>query len=166
MTLWVVRHARAVDRSISLRDARRPLTQEGRDRFAEVFRGLRGLGARFDLLLHSPLLRAIETAEMLAPCLRGDGETAVTPFLAARPGASLLAEIAGARGRSVAVVGHEPWLSELVSLLVTGAPDAADRFPLKKGGVVRLEGEPSPGCMSLVGAWGPSDLAAIAGRKR
>jgi len=166
MTLWIVRHARAADRSISLRDARRPLTPEGREKFEGVVRGLRRLRARFDLLLHSPLLRAIETAEMLTPLLRGDGETAVTPYLAAPPGPALLAEIRVADARSVALVGHEPWLSELVSLLVTGTADAAERFPLKKGGVVRLEGEPSPGALALVGAWGPADLAAIAGRKR
>src|SRR5512145_872824 len=111
MTLWIVRHARAVDRSLSLRDARRPLTPEGRERFAEAARGLRRLGARFDLVLHSPLLRAVETADLLTPLLRGESsETAVTPALAGPPRAALLAEVRASGTDSVAVVGHEPWL--------------------------------------------------------
>jgi phosphohistidine phosphatase len=168
MTLWVVRHGKAVERSLRLRDSRRPLTAEGRERFAGVVRALRRSRTRFDLLLHSPLLRAVETAEILVPLLREDAETAVTPHLARAPGPALLAELrdaAASRRRrlgavAVAVVGHEPWLSELVSLLVTGSTGAAERFPLKKGGVVRLEGDPAPGAMALVGAFAPADLAA------
>jgi phosphohistidine phosphatase len=148
MTLWIVRHGKAVPRSLRVRDAAR---------FRSAVRGLRRLGARFDLLLHSPWLRAIETADILAPLVRG--ETAVTPFLAAPPDAALLDEL---RGGSVAVVGHEPWLSELASLLLFGTEDSASRLPLRKGGVLRLEGAPEPGGMVLTGAFAPRDLDALA----
>lgn len=154
MTLWVVRHARAVPRSVHGRDARRPLTPRGRKEFAAVVRALRTRRVRFDRILHSPLLRAIDTAEMLVPLLRG--ETVVCAGLARSPTPDLLCEFGGG---SVAVVGHEPWLSELVAMAVTGRADDAERFPLRKGGVVRLEGDPAPGAMALVGAWSPGDLA-------
>ncbi|MCE9635704.1 MAG: histidine phosphatase family protein [Planctomycetes bacterium] len=126
VNLVLIRHAEAINRGILRRDAARPLTPAGRRRFARSVEGLRRLGLRFDLVLHSPWLRAVETADLLAPIVRG--EFAVTRNLSTRPSEALLAELrseaaaALADDRSVAVVGHEPWLSELASRLVTGSP--------------------------------------------
>ena len=53
-------------------------------------------------------------------------------------------------GETVAVVGHEPWLSELIAWLVVGEPADGDaRFRMKKGGVAQLRGTPRPGRMQL-----------------
>jgi phosphohistidine phosphatase len=49
----------------------------------------------------------------------------------------------------VAVVGHEPWLGELIALLTTGESRHGETIPLKKGGVAILEGAPTPGGMTL-----------------
>jgi phosphohistidine phosphatase len=153
MTLWIVRHAKAQDRRAGLRDAVRALTPGGRRRFRQAADGLRRRGVRVDLLLHSPKLRAVDTAEMLVPLCTGG--TAVSAHLTAKPGAALLAELVG---RSVAVVGHEPWLSQLAALLVTGDVADARRFALAKGGVLRLEGRAAPGRMARTGAWTQGDL--------
>lgn len=169
MNLVLVRHAEAVERGTLRRDAARPLTPAGRRRFARSVEGLRRLGLRFDLVLHSPWLRAVETADLLAPIVRG--EFAVTRSLSKRPSDALLAELQSAGAahgadspadRTVAVVGHEPWLSELASRLVTGSADHAARFALRKGGVIVLTGAPEAGAMTVAAAYPPKTLRRLA----
>ena len=138
--LFLIRHGIAADAAPGQPDEARPLTDEGRRKMEEVARGLAALDVGFDELAHSPLLRAVQTAECLAELL--DGETRVEPRLAAAPTAELVRAV---RGRRAALVGHEPWTSDLLALLVHGA-----RHPFKKGGVAWLEGELAPGGMRLV----------------
>ena len=144
MELFVIRHAEATPRELSPSDPERPLTPRGTKRFDAVVKGLCALEVRFDRVLHSPWLRAVQTADRLGRLI--DGQTEVTPLLASGPSPALLAKLVGDR---VAVVGHEPWLGELVAWLVTGDGNAGERFPFDKGGVVWLEGAPVPGGMLL-----------------
>ena len=115
-------------------DAARPLTDEGRRRFAHV-------GVVFDRIYYSPKLRAVQTADLLRPLLAGEFE--VTPLLAAPPDIELLHTL------RTALVGHEPWLSELCAYLILGER-RGEMFVFKKGGVAHLEGLPSPGGMRLL----------------
>jgi len=156
MNLYVIRHASAVDSIAGMPDELRPLTDEGRDEFARIVRGLRALDVRFDLLLHSPMLRALETAELCAPLLLGESE--VTPMLAQAPSGELIAML---RGNNVALVGHEPWVSELVAWMLTENRELSNTFGMKKGAVAVLEGEPKPGQMRLVGFYPPNALREI-----
>jgi phosphohistidine phosphatase len=164
MELWIVRHAIAEDAAPGGGDAARRLTPDGRERFARGVRGLARIGARFDLVLHSPLLRAQETADLLAPVCAG--ETRVTAALAREPDEALLARLCGA---STALVGHEPWLSQTIAWLVFGwrvyedAPGAS-LVELKKGAVARLLGEPRPGAMRLTALYPPAALRALGRR--
>lgn len=156
MQLFLIRHAKAKERTADLGDAERPLTKQGRAEFRRAVRRLDRAGVRLDRVYHSPLLRAVETADLLEPLL--DGETIVTPRLAESPSPELLAHIAGER---VALVGHEPWLSELLYWLITGRQlrdqrEHAAPFRLQKGSVAWLEGEPRPGAMTLVALLPPS----------
>lgn len=155
MELFVVRHAIAAPYSVDVPDEERPLTPEGRERFRRCVRGLERLGIELDRLLHSPLLRAVQTAEELAGLLRGS--TAVTPHLAAPPGAGLLSEIAQG-GERVAVVGHEPWTSELVALL---AGDRGAAVDMRKGAVAHLVGEAEPAGMLLRALLPPRVLVRV-----
>jgi phosphohistidine phosphatase len=161
MNLYVIRHATAVPRSPNFEDASRPLTPQGQRRFARVVRGLERLGVDFDRLYHSPWLRAVETAEALTALVRG--ESVSLPALAQPPQPSLFEQL---RGDDVGVVGHEPWLSELVALATLARTDDAGRFPIKKGGVVWLTGEMRPGGMVLHALFPPRALRAIGVRKR
>lgn len=156
MELYLVRHAEAVDRSLGMSDEARPLTPKGRREFARVVRGLASLQVEFDLLLHSPLLRAVETAEILVPLVRG--ETQVALELAEAPSNELLARCSGLR---TALVGHEPWMSELAAWLSTGDTARAFAFGFKKGGVAKLEGELQPGRMALTWFLPPGILMRI-----
>ncbi len=160
MDLWLIRHAEAVPRDPARHDARRPLTEKGRKRWVRSVRGLARLGVDFDHLYHSPMLRALETADVLMRLVHG--ERVVLSGLAEAPEDAMLAEFGG---EHVAVVGHEPWLSQLLSLLLTGAPAEAERFELKKGAAAHLAGEAKPGGMKLVELLSPRALRTLAHSK-
>jgi phosphohistidine phosphatase len=148
MQLTLVRHAIAED---GPDDFARPLSRRGRKRFKQVVRGLDRLGVRFSACLHSPRVRALETAELLADLV--DGALTATPLLAEAPSPALLEAL---RGDHLAIVGHEPHLSRLLAWLTTGAANAGEAFELKKGAVAQLEGTPTPGGMRLVALLPPS----------
>jgi phosphohistidine phosphatase len=140
MTLYVIRHAIAEDEAPGGDDGARRLTPRGREKFRAEVAGLRALGAEIDILLTSPLVRAVETAAILA-----DGYDGVpTPReLAALAGGVPPAETLRAlrpfvRHDGVAIVGHEPGLSGLASLVLCGRPDALG-FELKKGGILAID---------------------------
>jgi len=154
MNLFIIRHAIAEERSAGKADEKRRLTSEGREKWKREIRGLKALGIRFDPVFHSPWTRAVETAELL------DGEKIETTALARPPRDELLHEL---RGPSAAVVGHEPWLGELIAWLVTSDAALGPRFVMKKGGVAWLEGTPKPGRMRLLALLPPKALRA-AGR--
>ena len=141
MDLFIIRHAIAEDGED---DDARPLSPKGRRRFRETVSSLGKLGVKFDRVIHSPKVRAVQTADLLNPLI--DGEKEASPLLAAPPSAALLSLIFGG---VVAVVGHEPWLSTLLAWLVTGDETLGKAFELKKGAVARLDGSPTPGGMKL-----------------
>jgi phosphohistidine phosphatase len=162
MELVVIRHAIAVERSPEIEDADRQLTERGRRRFKQVVRGLRALDLRLDRILSSPWRRAAETADLALPLLRGGGSAAVCAHLVQSPKAELLSAIAETAAPRVAVIGHEPWLGELIALLTTGEQRHGETIPLKKGGVAILEGAPTPGGMQLRALLPPRVLRRLA----
>jgi phosphohistidine phosphatase len=153
--LYLIRHAIALEAEPGQSDDARPLSHEGIEKFKRVVRGLGRLEVQFDRLYHSPKLRAVQTAELLVPLL--EGETEVTPYLADEPSPELLKTL---QGSSVALVGHEPWLSDLCAWLLMGRMEGG-QFPFKKGGVALLEGTAKPGSMKLVGFWSPKMLRSL-----
>jgi len=83
-----------------------------------------------------------------------------TELLCQSPRAELLAMIAE-HPTTVAVVGHEPWLSELVAWLAFGDMRHGEALDLKKAGVVWLDGSAVPGGMSIHALLPPKLLRAI-----
>lgn len=167
MKLYLVRHAIAEDRSPLVDDARRPLTERGRKRFARSVRGLARVERRFERVFTSPLLRAQETADLLADHVAGEIE--VTPYLATTPSDELLETLRACGANRVALVGHEPYLSDLVAWLVFGwriwgESSGATVCELKKGGIAVLEGDLAPGAMTLLALHPPAALRALARR--
>lgn len=158
MELFLVRHAIAEPRTFTVPDAQRPLTRRGRERFAQAVAGLQRLGVQLREVHHSPWLRAVETASLLAPVLKGDLLTAQA--LARPPDASLLDEI---DKTPAALVGHEPWMSEWLALLVAGSNASGAMVAFKKGGVAWLEGQLRPGGMTLRAYLPPKVLRALGG---
>lgn len=158
MDLYLIRHAIAEPRRAGLAEEDRALTEEGRRRFARVVAGLRGLGVRFDRLLTSPMLRAQQTAEMAGELCEGEPE--LEPALARPAGPELLAAL---EGEAVALVGHEPWMSELLVWLTQGNAGRGGGVVMKKGGVAWLRGAPSPGGMVLVALVPPRVFRGLLG---
>lgn len=127
-------------------DDLRPLTAKGRKAFKQAARGLRSQAPDPSRIYTSPAVRALQTAELLADGLRlGKKAIRIVPELhhGVAPAKALetLAEMGHARPpRSVALVGHEPWLGEFLSLLIAGGAKYASAS-LDKGGVCLVEAE-------------------------
>ncbi len=104
----------------------------------QIARALRNLGVEFDVILSSPYLRACQTAEILGDVFKMRKMIVMTDHLVPMADPELLiGEInENYPVDSIAVVGHEPYLSALVSLLV--ADNAKLEITLKKGGVCYL----------------------------
>ena len=140
MNLYIVRHAIAVQRGTPgyEDDSQRPLTDTGRKKMKKITKGLERLGVKPDVILTSPYVRARDTAKILADRFDMTDKIFFTENLIP-PGnfESLVFEIHEKYDlANVALVGHEPMLSSLISWLTTGGTDA--RVTLKKGGVAYL----------------------------
>lgn len=166
MRLLIVRHAIAEDREAFARsqrdDALRPLTPGGRQKMERGAAGLRELVPTLDVLAASPFKRAYDTAEIIADAYHGLRVDRV-PELA--PGAGpdrFLAWLAGQRSSgTIAVVGHEPDLSQIVCALLAGSNGPF--LELRKGAACLLE-VPGPvrrGCATLDWLLGPKHLRRI-----
>ena len=125
--LVVIRHAIAKDKESWARTGRpdelRSLTTRGRGRMRRNARGLARLVGTIDFLASSPLVRAMQTAEIVADAF-GDLEISAVPSLSpgTRPEdvATWIGRSAGAHS-TIALVGHEPALGELVSWFLAAA---------------------------------------------
>jgi phosphohistidine phosphatase len=155
--LYLVRHATAQPFGPGGSDHDRALTPEGRARFAQTVTALAGMGVSFERLLASPLVRARETAELMVPALAPSFAT--TDLLAREPGHDLVRLL---RDETTALVGHQPWMSELLEMLTAGSSRAASAVHFGTGTVASLEGEPRPGGMRLHALWPAETLARLA----
>jgi len=123
MRILVIRHARAVPQGTrDLRDADRPLTTDGERRFRATALALSRIVPKPDVLLTSPLLRARQTAMLLAAAWT-DIEPTIEPTLEPALASGSVDAILGAleqhaRGASVVLVGHEPTVSALLGELL------------------------------------------------
>lgn len=130
MQIYFIRHAAAVDldREIA-EDAFRYLTDEGRKHSAEVALKLKEMGAEFDLILSSPQVRAIQTAEIFSNVLnhKGNFKTAVELIGGASFGKFHQLIKRNSHKKSVACFGHSPDMSLFAANLI----DAVDIKELK-----------------------------------
>ncbi len=138
MDLYFVRHGRAVDVNHHASDQTRPLTNQGIERTYQVAVALRKLGVTWEVTLSSPLVRALETAnifedvgltqrvDLFAPLAPGGAFTDFKDWLSEQD-----------QPRSLALVGHQPDLGFWIEELLYG--QAQGRIALKRSGVARLE---------------------------
>jgi phosphohistidine phosphatase len=126
MQLLVIRHAIAVEPDEAAKekvpDAERPLTKEGKKKMRAAARGLACVVERIDVLASSPLVRARETAEIVAEAFEGMKVAAVDELKPGKPVKGVLQWLQGhaAADATIAVVGHEPQLGMLISSLLAG----------------------------------------------
>ena len=136
MRVTLVRHGDAGDDAP--RDEERSLTKEGRAEVRRVGRALERAGVHFGAMVTSPLVRAVQTAEITAAIVGYRGRVVVSDRLVpdAFPAGvlSLLTALGNAGSKSVALVAHEPVLSRVAALLLQ-----IGRFPaLRKAEAIRI----------------------------
>lgn len=137
MDLFLIRHTHAED---GTPDTLRPLSKRGREQMRRLARFLRETGSfKPEEIWHSPLARAQETAALLCLGTKLGVPLREVSGLAPNDDPRLIAGQLAREQRALAVVGHEPHLSALASLLVAGATEPV-RFAMKKGATLALEG--------------------------
>ena len=140
MELYFLRHGIAVERGTPgyKDDSARPLTPKGQRQMKKVSTALRRMELEFDLILSSPLVRAKETAEMVAK--RHKQQQKVVYAEALKPGGNgknLVHQLGKLSHGKILLVGHEPDMSRLISLLIAGEESITIDF--KKAGLCKLE---------------------------
>jgi len=168
MQLLIIRHGIAEDKEVWARssnnDDDRPLTDEGRQKMVLNAKGLRRALDAIDILVTSPLVRARQTAQIVADAFSlGRIETAKS-LLPIAPPVEFVEWLGRYRDKAVvAAVGHEPHLGLLATWLLTGVEES--HVDLKKGAacLMELEGEPAPAGARLCWSIAPSQLRHIAG---
>ena len=170
MILYLIRHAIAAPldpQEPAGDDSHRPLTDTGRSKMYRIARGLKDLGESIDLIVTSPYLRAAQTARVVAKTFDLAREKIlVSEALTPAGRVEYLVKEIGEKCKGVenlALVGHEPYLSRLAALLLSG--DASLSITLKKGGVCRLSIETLQAgrCATLDWLLTPAQLVGIGG---
>lgn len=142
--VYFIRHGIAITHKEGVDDEKRPLTDKGLSKTKRIAQRLGDLRLQFDTMLTSPLVRAQQTADILnqaglashveaSPYLRPDGHlsdwlTWLSQWQSANAAPPAVP--------SVALVGHEPNLSEWAQQLVCGEPQS--NWTLKKAGIIGL----------------------------
>lgn len=125
MEIYLLQHAQAMS---SDEDPTRPLSKVGKSTITRIAEYSRMIGVSVDRIYHSEKLRAQQTAEILANYLKvsdnAEMKTGLNPSDKVEPIRNWLKQLASSDFKSVALVGHLPFLNKLTSLLVSGSADA------------------------------------------
>lgn len=141
--LYLMRHGHSpttMEAGVS-KDSLRPLSDEGRRDARAMASRLAGLGCAPGLILHSPLLRAVQTAAEVASVLKPAGGREVFAALDnTRPAEEVEIAIAarGASVEEVLAVGHQPQVGEIAALLGKAVYD------FQPASIVAIELSPAP----------------------
>lgn len=152
MDLYIIRHAWAADRGDPQwpNDDLRPLTEEGKERFAQVVEKLVGRGMTPQVVGTSPLVRCVETAQLFATAA---GKAEVVELDELRPGGDVDGLLRWTvrqtrKHQRIAWVGHAPDVNRLAAELI-GEGEGLIHF--SKGGIaaIRFDGLPTLGSGEL-----------------
>jgi len=167
LSLYVLRHGIAAERGTPgyTKDADRPLTPEGEQKLWQIAEAMKALELSFDLILSSPYLRARQTAELVAETLKARKRLDFSDHLTPGGNTKKLVELLNRLQpppENVLLVGHEPYLGGLISLLVAGNESLF--VVLKKGGLCKLTVQSlKPGrCAALEWLLTPKQMALMA----
>ena len=140
MNLYLMRHANAgLGRENPLLDAKRALVKEGKEQCILMARTLSALKVQIDVIVSSPLKRALQTAQLVGTEMGYDARVEISQALS--PDADyddfhqMLAHYSGYDG--VLAVGHNPNVFQFLGRLITGNGGAAVR--MRKGSVARID---------------------------
>jgi phosphohistidine phosphatase len=146
MDLYIIRHAWAGQHGDPAwpDDSQRPLTEEGRERFARMVKKLVERGLAPNLIATSPMVRCAQTAEILAAALGERPEVVPREELLPDGDAEALLAWTAKQARrhdKIAWVGHAPDVSRLAAVALGGR---SDEIGFSKGAVAAIEFEDAP----------------------
>jgi len=143
MNLYLMRHGIAVaaDDLGIIQDQERPLTSKGIKRIRRAARGIRRLGIEFDGVLTSPLLRARQTADIVAATLDLQSRLEEVAELAPECSVEQLSmSLTRYQDRyHLLLIGHQPLLGQTLGSLIDPNPGTKFEFDLGKGSLCRVE---------------------------
>ncbi len=159
MNLFILRHGLAAELGDDglpkdLKDADRPLTPKGKQRLWRTTEAMQAMEIKFDMVISSPLLRAMQTAQIVTEAMALRKRLILTDNLAPNGSPKLLIEQINqldSRVKNILLVGHEPYLSKLIALLCLGNTTAS--LDLKKGGLAKMELKKLRGARCATLAW-------------
>jgi phosphohistidine phosphatase len=165
----LVRHAEAQDRELAAAagtaDPHRALTPRGRKRMARIAPALAALVPGLDLIASSPLLRAVQTAELLAeeyPVRHVEQTESLAP--GGDPGTVMRFLAAQGRHTACALVGHEPDLGRFASWALGGSDRSFIAFKKAGAALLCFPGDFEAGSAELLWLLAPSQLKRLARR--
>jgi phosphohistidine phosphatase len=143
MNLYFMRHGVAVaaDDPAATHDSERSLTNKGMKRLRRAARGLQHLRIPFEAVLTSPVLRARQSAEIVAATLGIESQLEETSGLAPESTVEhLLFSLTRYQDREhLLLVGHEPLLSRTIASLLCGSSGKMMEIAVRKGSLCRIE---------------------------
>jgi phosphohistidine phosphatase len=145
MNLYLMRHANAgLRRDNPTLDAKRALIKEGKEQCMLMARVLSAFKVQIDVIVSSPLKRALQTAQFVGTELGYDGKVEISPALGLNADYAsfiqMLAKYADREG--VLVVGHNPNLFQFLGRMITGNGGAAIR--MRKASIARVDMDRHP----------------------
>ncbi len=144
MVIYFLRHANAGQKHFSnpTKDEKRPIDKLGEEQSHDVGRALADIGVTVNVIISSPLTRAIQTAAIVAQEIGHEDKLVIDEAL--RPEATFdqfKALLNRHKDRaSIMVVGHDPSMTEFVNRVLSGGRPLA-AIEMKKGGVAKVEKE-------------------------
>jgi phosphohistidine phosphatase len=129
-----------------------------------IAKGIQASGLSYDLILSSPYLRAKQTAEIVTQVLSTPEGVMLAETLMPEGNPRQLIEALRTDHRErqdVLLVGHEPYLSRLISTLLTGGPNLS--VVMKRGGLCALDVDTLRfgRCASLISLLSPRQLRRL-----
>ena len=119
MQIFLVRHAEAVDETLTLRDPQRHLTPHGRLQARALGDRMRWHDCHPTHVWSSPLVRAVQTAEIAISAFGAEGPLEIHPGLVPEARVSAAAQLVDDHvGETLALVGHQPLMGALAAFLL------------------------------------------------
>jgi phosphohistidine phosphatase len=144
MRLLLIRHAIAIPAPRGMRDEDRPLSAEGQQRFGQTAQMLARVARPPAAILTSPHLRAQQTAALVAHAW-GDMRPIVVPALADGNWPGICQALEDYKSDdTVALVGHESWLSTITARFLGSRNHGA--FDYRKGGAALIQARDLAAC--------------------
>lgn len=151
-TLIILRHGKAAPHDAYPSDHARPLVARGHAEAEFIGTHLNVHGPRPVVVISSPVLRALTTAQIVARNLQVPirTEPCLTTDIPTRPILSLIEKELGAEGGCLLIAGHNPTLSQLLAELLRNDQSGRSDLHTGEAAIVRFDGKVGAGCATMV----------------